>query len=97
MKHEQFVGKVLFYLWNGVFKDAGFDDEVFDDGNGDKLYFKRFFDSKGDPDPESVRQFMKNLGVWAVASSAGNAEGADWGTTTEPPAGDAENMEGQGQ
>ena len=94
---EQFVGKVVFYLWNGVFKDTGFDDEVFDDGKGGKLYFKRFFDAKGDPNSESVRQFMKNLGVGAVASSAGNAEGADEGTTTEPPAGDAENMEGQGQ
>lgn len=94
---EQFVGKVVFYLWNGVFKDTGFDDEVFDDGKGGKLYFKRFFDAKGDPNPESVRQFMKNLGVGAVASSAGNAEGADEGATTEPPVGGAENMEGQGQ
>lgn len=94
---EQFVGKVVFYLWNGVFKDTGFDDEVFDDGKGGKLYFKRFFDAKGDPNPESVRKFMKNLGVGAVASSAGNAEGADEGAITEPPAGDAENMEGQGQ
>lgn len=94
---EQFVGKVVFYLWNGVFKDTGFDDEVFDDGKGGKLYFKRFFDAKGDPNPESVRQFMKNLGVGAGASSAGNAEGADEGAITEPPAGDAENMEGQGQ
>ena len=94
---EQFVGKVVFYLWNGVFKDTGFDDEVFDDGKGGKLYFKRFFGAKGDPNPESVRQFMKNLGVGAVASSAGNAEGADEGAITEPPAGDAENMEGQGQ
>ena len=94
---EQFVGKVVFYLWNGVFKDTGFDDEVFDDGKGGKLYFKRFFDAKGDPNPESVRQFMKNLGVGAVASSAGNADGADEGATTEPPVGGAENMEGQGQ
>lgn len=94
---EQFVGKVVFYLWNGVFKDTGFDDEVFDDGKGGKLYFKRFFDAKGDPNPESVRQFIKNLGVGAVASSVGNAEGADEGATTEPPVGGAENMEGQGQ
>lgn len=94
---EQFVGKVVFYLWNGVFKDTGFDDEVFDDGKGGKLYFKTFFNDNGDPNPESVRQFMKNLGVGAVASSVGNAEGADEGATTEPPAGDAENMEGQGQ
>lgn len=65
---EQFVGKVVFYLWNGIFKDTGFDDEVFDDGNGDKLYFKRFFDSKGDPDPAIVKKLMENLGVPAVGS-----------------------------
>lgn len=65
---EQFVGKVVFYLWNGVFKDTGFDDEVFDDGNGDKLYFKRFFDSKGDPDPAIVKKLMENLGIPAVGS-----------------------------
>lgn len=94
---EQFVGKVVFYLWNGVFKDTGFDDEVFDDGNGDKLYFKRFFDGKGNPNPESVKQFMKNLGIGVAASTVGNAGDADGGATTEPPAGSAENTEGQGQ
>ncbi len=65
---EQFVGKVVFYLWNGVFKDTGFDDEVFDDGNGDKLYFKRFFDGKGNPDPAIVKKLMENLGVPTVGS-----------------------------
>ena len=60
---EQFVGKVVFYLWNGVFRDTGFDDEVFDDGNGGKLFFKRFFDAKGDPDAAIVKKFMENLGV----------------------------------
>ena len=94
---EQFVGKVVFYLWNGVFKDTGFDDEVFDDGKGGKLYFKTFFNDNGDPNPESVKQFMKNLGIGAAASTAGNAGDADGGATTEPPAGSAENTEGQGQ
>ena len=65
---EQFVGKVVFYLWNGVFKDTGFDDEVFDDGNGDKLYFKRFFDAKGNPDPAFVKKLMENLGVPLIGS-----------------------------
>lgn len=65
---EQFVGKVVFYLWNGVFKDTGFDDEVFDDGNGDKLYFKRFFDGNGNPDPAIVKKLMENLGVPTVGS-----------------------------
>ena len=94
---EQFVGKVVFYLWNGVFKDAGFDDEVFDDGKGGKLYFKTFFTVNGDPNPESVKQFMKNLGVGVVAPPAENAGGAEGESATEPPAEGAENPEGQVQ
>ena len=94
---EQFVGKVVFYLWNGVFKDVGFDDDVFDDGKGGKLYFKTFFSADGDPNPESVKQFMKNLGVGVVASPVENAGGAEGGSATEPPAEGAENPEGQVQ
>ena len=90
---ERFVGKVVFYLWNDVFKDDGFDREVFADGTGGRLLFKDFFSPDGSPRGEAVRQFLENLGVGVVASSAGNAEGA----TTEPPAGGAENVEGQGQ
>lgn len=78
---EQFVGKVVFYLWNGVFKDTGFDDEVFDDGNGDKLYFKRFFDTKGNPDAAIVKKFMENLGVPVIGPQKSGAE-----TETQPPA-----------
>lgn len=78
---EQFVGKVVFYLWNGVFKDTGFDDEVFDDGNGDKLYFKRFFDTKGNPDAAIVKKFMENLGVPVIGPQQSVAE-----TETQPPA-----------
>ena len=78
---EQFVGKVVFYLWNGVFKDTGFDDEVFDDGKGDKLYFKRFFDTKGNPDAAIVKKFMENLGVPVIGPQKSGAE-----TETQPPA-----------
>ena len=91
---EQFVGKVVFYLWNGVFKDAGFGDDVFDDGKGGKLYFKTFFNANGDPNPESVKQFMKNLGVAVVASAAGNVGGTEGDSTTEPSAVGAEAAEG---
>ena len=80
---EQFVGKVVFYLWNGVFKDTGFDDEVFDDGKGDKLYFKRFFDGKGNPDPAIVKKLMENLGVPTVGSQqAGTPPETQPGTET---------------
>ena len=78
---EQFVGKVVFYLWNGVFKDTGFDDEVFDDGKGGKLYFKRFFDTKGNPNATIVKKFMENLGVPVIGPQQSGAE-----TETQPPA-----------
>lgn len=45
---ERFVGKVLFYLWNDVFKDYEFNDEIFydeegADGKNAKLTFDKFY------------------------------------------------------
>jgi len=63
---ETFVGKVIFYLWNDVFKDYGFDDEIFKDGEG-KLTFDKFYgtDDAGNTvvNKEKVEIFLKNLGV----------------------------------
>ena len=44
---ETFVGKVIFYLWNDVFKDYEFSDTIFDDGNGGKLTFDKFYTTEG--------------------------------------------------
>ena len=65
----QFVGKVVFYLWNSVFKDADADDAAFKNGKGGFLRFSDFFDAKGDPNVESVRQFLQNLEVPEVAKN----------------------------
>ena len=76
---ERFVGKVVFYLWNDVFRDVGFDHEVFADGNGGRLLFKDFFNPDGSPRAEAVRQFLENLGVARVVSDgniAGDASSA---------------------
>ena len=38
-----FVSKVIFYLWNDVFKDYEFANSVFDDIDGSKLTFDKFY------------------------------------------------------
>jgi len=38
-----FVSKVIFYLWNDVFKDYEFANSVFDDIDGRKLTFDKFY------------------------------------------------------
>ena len=58
---EQFVGKVLFYLWNDVFKNYGFDHTIFSKGDKDKFVFSDFFNADGTPNKDSVQQFLKRL------------------------------------
>lgn len=66
---ERFVGKVLFYLWNDVFKDYEFSDEIFNDTkvNEDmfsKLSFDKFYTSEGIDTKvaeEKVELFLNNL------------------------------------
>ena len=62
---DRFVGKVLFYIYNDVFKDYGFDDAIFkdkEDGNSD-LSFQCFFKANGKPNEEKIEVFLKNLEV----------------------------------
>ena len=61
---ETFVGKVIFYLWNDVFKDYEFSDTIFDDGKGDKLSFDKFYTNEGKNSKiveEKVDLFLRNL------------------------------------
>ena len=58
---EKFVGKVLFYLWNDVFKNYGFDSPIFSKGENKKFAFSDFFTASGEPDTEMVKSFLKKL------------------------------------
>ena len=63
---KTFVGKVIFYLWNDVFKDYEFGDAIFNDEDGGKLSFDKFFISEGTKSKiveEKVALFLKNLGI----------------------------------
>ena len=58
---EKFVSKVLFYLWNDVFKNYGFDHSIFTDDVGIKFTFSDFFNEDGTPNTNRVNDFLKKL------------------------------------
>ena len=59
---EKFVNKVVFYLWNDVFKDYELSDKAFQDGEG-KLTFNKFYTPLGDADEATIKTLMENMGV----------------------------------
>ena len=69
---ETFVGKVIFYLWNDVFKDFGFDNAIFNDEDGSTLSFDKFYataNSKVIVCKDKVDKFLKNLEVDIVSAT----------------------------
>ena len=72
-----FVSKVIFYLWNDVFKDYGFDDKDFQDEEGKILSFDRFYKDKNGTtcvDIANVELFLENLGVDEFIPEKGEEE-----------------------
>ena len=71
---ETFVSKVVFYLWNDVFKDYGFDGEYFADPDGGTLEFRKFFNFDGTINEKKVTAFMKNLNIEANGENSDDDE-----------------------
>lgn len=75
---ETFVGKVIFYLWNDVFKDFGFEGPIFKDVDGSELSFNKFYksDDKGMAvvQKDKVELFLNNLGVDVVKDNLDSTE-----------------------
>ncbi|MBO7050154.1 MAG: AAA family ATPase [Bacteroidaceae bacterium] len=65
---KMFVGKVIFYLWNDVFKDYDFEGDAFNDDDGSKLIFGKFYTTTNGTVSvveEKVELFLSNLGIAA--------------------------------
>ena len=61
VRADKFVSKVLFYLWNDVFKNYGFDNPIFSKGENKKFTFSDFFKKDGSPDTDMVNMFLRKL------------------------------------
>lgn len=57
------LSKVLFYLYNDVFKDFGLDEDFFKDENGETMSFASYFDHDGQINEDRVERFVTNLGL----------------------------------
>ena len=61
---KTFVGKVLFYLWNDVFKDYGFSDDEFQTKEGKEIRYPMFYETVvagQEVNEELIAQFLNKL------------------------------------
>lgn len=65
---ETFVAKVLFYLWNDVFKDYETEATIFTDAEGKAMPFHCFYSAFGKVNEEAITTLLNNLGVEAIAT-----------------------------
>lgn len=77
---ETFVSKVIFYLWNDVFKDMAFGSDIFIDGESE-LTFNSFYamssNEKAIVKEDKVEVFLQNLGVNGVDDNDVSSGDAD--------------------
>lgn len=87
-----FVGKVIFYLWNEIFKDYAYEHDVCKKENkSDTLYFADFYDGKDNIKQSSLMTFFKHLSEFVdkevklieVKAADTPNENADGGETTQ--------------
>ena len=73
ISEKRFVGKVMFYLWNDVFKDGDTKDfNVCDDPNKTAT-FEAFYNDDNTVNVENVRKFLVNIvGKDALTKESGN-------------------------
>jgi conserved domain protein len=73
---KTFVGKVLFYLWNDVFKDYGFSDDEFQTEEGKEMKYPMFYEAEGGKDVNEplIARFLSNLKLKTVDAADVTAE-----------------------
>jgi hypothetical protein len=68
---ETFVGKVLFYLWNDVFKVYGIPSSI---GSSKEWPYRKFYQTNGEVDLEKVTMLMAQLKIDADAVAEQQAD-----------------------
>ena len=66
---EKFVGKVIFYLYNDVFKDYGYDRKMFQGEDGKTIQFHEYFQSNGDINEQKAALFLNNLEIKPIGEN----------------------------
>lgn len=66
---EKFVSKVIFYLYNDVFKDYGYDRKMFQGEDGKTIQFHEYFQSNGDINEQKVALFLNNLEIKPIGEN----------------------------
>lgn len=74
---DKFIGKVAFYLWNDVFKDYGFDNDIFKGDDGKPIAFQEFFLTDGKANEMMVEKFLKNLGLDSIDNKPSDSPQVD--------------------
>lgn len=63
---DKFVSKVIFYLWNDIFKDSEFEGDTFKDEDGEKLSFDKFYSVESNQvkvNGTKIVKFLSNLNL----------------------------------
>ncbi len=60
---DKFLSKVLFFLYGDVYKDYGFDDDIFKGEDGLPMEFSDYFDEGGNVIEPNIEKFLLNLGL----------------------------------
>lgn len=66
---EKFVSKVIFYLYNDVFKDYGYDRKMFQGEDGKTIQFHEYFQSNGDINEQKAALFLNNLEIKPIGEN----------------------------
>ena len=81
---DKFVSKVIFYLWNDVFKDSEFEGDTFKDEDGEKLSFDKFYSVENNQvkvNEKKIVKFLSNLNL--ESDSEADEDNSEEGFETE--------------
>ena len=70
---DTFVSKVVFYLWNDVFKDYGFSDDEFQTAERGQITFPMFYETENEDERVNealVAQFLRNVAGKPINNTA---------------------------